>query len=73
MVQQDRNQYRVVKGHKAAETGFEASYEYTTGNKAKKKQKKKICSILVLTYLKVVTTLHHYVGCCQRKSQLIFE
>jgi hypothetical protein len=26
------DQYKVVKGHKAGESGLEASYEYLTGN-----------------------------------------
>jgi hypothetical protein len=33
MAQRNLDQYKVVKGPKAKESGLEASYEYTTGNK----------------------------------------
>ncbi|WP_283244057.1 hypothetical protein [Bacillus suaedaesalsae] len=32
MAQRNMDQYKVVKGHKAKDSGLEASYEYLTGN-----------------------------------------
>lgn len=38
--QSNHDQYKVVKGPKAKESGYEVSYEYTTGNKTGKKEQK---------------------------------
>ncbi|MFS0821264.1 hypothetical protein [Bacillus sp. 1P02SD] len=35
--QSNHSQYKVTKGPKASESGYEASYEYTTGNEIGKK------------------------------------
>ncbi|WP_189655198.1 hypothetical protein [Bacillus sp. HNG] len=35
--QSNHSQYKVAKGPKARESGYEASYEYTTGNEIGKK------------------------------------
>lgn len=43
MTQRNNDQYKVVKGPKAKDSGFEASYEHLTGNEtsAQKNQPKK--------------------------------
>jgi hypothetical protein len=37
MAQRNMDQYKVVKGPKAKESGVEASYEYLTGNETSSK------------------------------------
>jgi hypothetical protein len=37
--QSNHDQYKVAKGPKAKESGYEVSYEYTTGNETGNKQK----------------------------------
>jgi hypothetical protein len=39
MPQRNMDQYKVVKGHKAKDSGLEASYEYLTGNETSGKGK----------------------------------
>jgi len=38
--QSNHSQYKVAKGPKARESGYEASYEYTTGNEVGKRDNK---------------------------------
>ncbi|MBE4907803.1 hypothetical protein IMZ08_07020 [Bacillus luteolus] len=39
--QSNHDQYKVVKGPKAKESGYEVSYEYTTGNETGTNSKNK--------------------------------
>ncbi|WP_157256210.1 hypothetical protein [Bacillus timonensis] len=38
--QSNHSQYKVAKGPKARESGYEASYEYTSGNEVGESEKK---------------------------------
>jgi hypothetical protein len=38
--QANHSQYKITKGPKARESGYEASYEYTTGNEVGEKDNK---------------------------------
>jgi hypothetical protein len=41
MAQRNMDQYKVVKGHTAKDSGLEASYEYLTGNETSENRQSK--------------------------------